>query len=109
MDLQLTDEQTAALLTELDRIIDHDRYPLSPRILRLKEIRALIKPYPTVPEPAPPPKVYERHRRADIGGAVQALPRPADDAWQCQRSAGRALHSILCGKQDASLRHKAGF
>jgi hypothetical protein len=68
MDLQLTDEQTAALLTELDRIIDHDRYPLSPRILRLKEIRALIKPYPTVPEPAPPPKVYEppskgRYRR----------------------------------------------
>lgn len=58
MDLPLTDEQTAALLTELDRIIENDPYPLSPRILMLKEIRALIKPYPER-EPLPPPKVYE--------------------------------------------------
>jgi hypothetical protein len=68
MNLQLTDEQTAALLAELDRIIDNDRYPLSPRILTLKEIRALIKPYPAVREPAPPPKQFEppskgRYRR----------------------------------------------
>ena len=32
MDIELTDEQTAALLAELDRIINNDRYPLSPRI-----------------------------------------------------------------------------
>jgi hypothetical protein len=38
MDLRLSDEQTAALLAELDRIIEHDPYPLSPRILALKEI-----------------------------------------------------------------------
>src|SRR5215813_3876917 len=44
--LELSDEQTAALLRELDRIIENDRYPLSPRIRTLKEIRALIKPYP---------------------------------------------------------------
>jgi hypothetical protein len=43
MDLRLSDQQTAALLAELDRIIDADRYPLSPRIRALKEIRALIK------------------------------------------------------------------
>jgi hypothetical protein len=30
--LDLTDEQTATLLAELDRIIDSDRFPLSPRI-----------------------------------------------------------------------------
>jgi hypothetical protein len=42
MNLELTDAQTAALLSELDRIIDADRYPLSPRIRTLKEIRAII-------------------------------------------------------------------
>jgi hypothetical protein len=32
MNLDLTDEETAALLRGLDSIIDADRYPLSPRI-----------------------------------------------------------------------------
>ena len=51
MHLDLSDEQTAALLAELDHIIDGDRYPLSPRIQTLKAIRA--KPYP-VAEPLAP-------------------------------------------------------
>jgi hypothetical protein len=34
MNLRLTDEQTELLLAELDRIIENDRYPLSPRIQR---------------------------------------------------------------------------
>jgi hypothetical protein len=58
MTLELSDEQTAALLSELDRIIEGDRYPLSPRIRTLKEIRAMIKPYP-VREPLPATKHYE--------------------------------------------------
>jgi hypothetical protein len=58
MHLDLSDEQTAALLGELDRIIDGDRYPFSPRIRTLKEIRAMIKPYP-VREPLPATKHYE--------------------------------------------------
>ena len=66
MHFDLTDEQTAALLRELDRIIDSDRCPFSPRIRQLKEVRALIKPYP-MSEPLPPIKHYEpplkgRHR-----------------------------------------------
>jgi hypothetical protein len=36
MKLELNDEQTSALLGELDRIIDGDHYPLSPRIQILK-------------------------------------------------------------------------
>jgi hypothetical protein len=32
MNLDLTDEESAALLRELDHIIDGDRYPFSPRI-----------------------------------------------------------------------------
>jgi hypothetical protein len=47
--LDLTNEETAALLAELDRIIDGDRYPFSPRIRMLKEIRGKIKPYPVRP------------------------------------------------------------
>ena len=36
MHLELTDEQTEALILELSQIIDGDRYPLSPRIVALK-------------------------------------------------------------------------
>jgi hypothetical protein len=46
MNLSLTDEENAALLGELDRIIRDDRYPLSARIRTLKAIRAKIKPEP---------------------------------------------------------------
>ena len=59
MDLHLTDEQLELLVTTLDRIIDGDRYPLSRRIPALREIRAVLKPYPERPPPAPPQKPYE--------------------------------------------------
>jgi hypothetical protein len=36
MHLELTDEQTAALVRELSQIVPNDRYPLSPRIVALK-------------------------------------------------------------------------
>jgi len=38
MTLDLTDDEKAALLRELDQIITDDRYPLSPRIVMLKAI-----------------------------------------------------------------------
>jgi len=69
MDLHLTDEQADLLVAELDRIIADDRYFLSPRIRALREIRALLKPYPArAAAAAPPQKVYEpptkgRYRR----------------------------------------------
>ena len=40
----LTDEETAALLRELDGLIDGGRYFLSPRIKTLKAIRAKMRP-----------------------------------------------------------------
>lgn len=61
MDLHLSDEQAAALETELRRIIDDDRYPLSPRIQMLREIRNMIRPEPKR-EPLPEPKHYEPPR-----------------------------------------------
>jgi len=41
----------------LKRTIDDDRYPLSPRVTRLREILAKLRPEP-VREPLPPRKVY---------------------------------------------------
>ena len=49
MDLHLTDEQAELLLAALDGLIEDDRYPLSARIRELREIRALLKPYPERP------------------------------------------------------------
>ena len=57
MNLDLTDEETGALLHELNHLIDDDRYQFSARIRTLKAIRAKIRPEP-VREPLPPPKVY---------------------------------------------------
>ena len=58
MDLELSDEQAADLLKELNDIIDGDRYFMSQRIRTLKAIRAKIRPE-AVREPLPtPPKQY---------------------------------------------------
>jgi len=58
MHLDLTDEETAALLRELDSLIDGDRYFMSPRIKTLKAIRAKIRPEPVRDPLPPPPKQY---------------------------------------------------
>jgi hypothetical protein len=58
MHLELTDEQTEALVRGLSQIIDADRYPLSPRIVALKEILGMLRPEPVRRPLQPPPKVY---------------------------------------------------
>ena len=58
MNLDLTDEEAAALLRELDGLIDGDRYFLSPRIKTLRAIRAKIRPEPAREPLPPPPKQY---------------------------------------------------
>jgi len=57
MNLDLTDEEAAALLRELDGIIANDRYFLSPRVQILRAILGKLRPEP-LREPLPPPKVY---------------------------------------------------
>jgi hypothetical protein len=52
MNLDPNDVQTEALIHELGSIIQNDRYPLSPRILALKEILSKMRPEPER-EPAP--------------------------------------------------------
>jgi hypothetical protein len=61
MNLDLTDEQTAALAAVLRRTIDADRYPLSPRVRSLQAILDQLEP-PPVREPLPPLRHYEPPR-----------------------------------------------
>jgi hypothetical protein len=54
----LTDTDRADLARFLREAIDADRYPLSPRVRRLKELLAKIDPTPApavTPHPAPKP------------------------------------------------------
>jgi hypothetical protein len=53
MNLDLTDEETAALTQELHDIVENDR---SPRVQTLRAILAKLRPEP-VRKPLPPPKV----------------------------------------------------
>jgi hypothetical protein len=61
MHLDLSDEETLALLNLLTQTIDNDRYPLSPRIQTLRSILAKFGPMaPAPPPPARPPTPEER-------------------------------------------------
>jgi len=62
MNVELTDEQAAALLRELNRIIESDRYPLLPRIRMIREIRARLPGAPAAPPPASPPRTGRPRR-----------------------------------------------
>ena len=67
MNFELTDDQPAALVRELNNIVQNDRYPLSPRIVTPKEILGMLRPEPQR-EPLPPRRHYEppskgRYRR----------------------------------------------
>jgi hypothetical protein len=52
--LDLTDEEAAALSTELTDITGNDRFPLSPRLAPLRVILAKLEPPAPQPERAPP-------------------------------------------------------
>jgi hypothetical protein len=54
MKLDLTDDETQALVEHLKRAIDNDPYPLSPRLAPLKAILAKLRPSEPRPEPSPP-------------------------------------------------------
>jgi hypothetical protein len=67
MQLDLNDEEVAALTRLLTNTIDADRYPLSPRIQMLKAILTKFRPEP-VREPLPPRKRYEPPRATAARG-----------------------------------------
>ena len=83
MNLELTDEQTEALIRELSRIIgssiiEYDRYRLSPRIVALKEILGMLRPEP-VREPLPPRRHYEPPSKGIPAATLSRLVVFSDD------------------------------
>jgi hypothetical protein len=69
MRLDLTDDEAAALLGLLNRAIEDNRYPLSPRVRTLRSIRAKFPAAPPEPPPARPPTTEEWNpRRAPRSG-----------------------------------------
>jgi hypothetical protein len=56
MQLDLTDEETATLLAELNAIIENGRFPLSSRIRMLRRSRAKLPGAPPSPPPARRPR-----------------------------------------------------
>jgi hypothetical protein len=64
MQLDLTDEETLALLNLLTETIEADRYPLSPRVQTFRGILAKFGPVgPAPPPPERPPIPEERNPR----------------------------------------------
>ena len=57
--LELNEVQAEVLTRELHSIIQNDRYPLSPRIVALKEILGQLRPEPDRPATLPPRRHYE--------------------------------------------------
>jgi hypothetical protein len=64
MRLDLDDKEAAALLRELNELIEEARYPFSARIQMLRRIRAKLPGAPPSPSPARP----RRQRNASQGG-----------------------------------------
>jgi hypothetical protein len=63
MRLDLTEEETFALLNLLTETIENARNPLSPRVQLLRGILAKFGPTSPAPAPARPPTPKERDRR----------------------------------------------
>ena len=66
--LELSDDETVALINALKRAFVTDRYPLPPRVRTLVGILQKLRPEPPRPAASPAPKVYEppskgRYRR----------------------------------------------
>jgi hypothetical protein len=57
MHLDLSDDETGALIRELHGIVEGDRYPFSPRIRTLRKILGKLRPE-AARKPLPLPKVY---------------------------------------------------
>jgi hypothetical protein len=75
MQLELTDEETRALLNLLVEVIEADRYPMSPRIRLLKDILTKFGEVGGLP-----PELAARIRR--YAPRAPAPPRPAPKAYE---------------------------
>jgi hypothetical protein len=63
MNLDLTDDEAAALGRLLRQAIDEDRYPLPPRLAPLRAILEKLEPPKSRPELPPPLRAYDAPQR----------------------------------------------
>ena len=91
MQVDLTDEEAAALLSLLNRLIAGDRYPLSPRIRLLRAIRAKLPGAPLEPPPARPPTPDERTpgQSAACWSAIEVALCALSSSQKIRRTTGR--------------------
>jgi hypothetical protein len=73
MNLELTDEQSEALIRELGQIVRNDRYFLSPRVRVLRDILGKLRPEPARPTAAPAAEL----RAAEQGEISETAVEPA--------------------------------
>jgi len=112
MNLALTDKETAALLRELDGLIDGDRYFLSQRIKTLKAIRAKIRPEPVrepLPSAAEAIRATAGDREAETAGGTLSCPEAATCVTARFRwliEAGCCANS--CNKKEGCIRRADG-
>ena len=71
MHIELTDEQSEALIRELSLIIEYDRYRLSPHIRALKEILGQLRPE-RAREPCPRDGMMSRRAKDDTRDGVDS-------------------------------------
>jgi hypothetical protein len=66
----LSDEELAAVIAALRKVIDGDRYPLSPRLMPYKSALAELQPTKAVPPPPAPsrPVTVPSHGRCKRRG-----------------------------------------
>ena len=107
MHLDLSDDESAALVRLFRRAIDDDRYPLSPPRPALRRILDKLDP-PPVREPLPLLKCMRRRVRNRAsgggGGDCQMLAGVADKLWllidmaQGYRGLGKLPKPSACGR-----------
>ena len=104
--IDLTEEERAAPLRELDGIIATDRYFLSPHITTLKAIRSKIRPDP-VREPPPPQRLRaaagrrEKAARITYDAVVRKNPESFGE-WSVR--AGRVIYVVTRIQEEVRLR-----
>ena len=81
MNLELSDEEAAALTQELRETVENDRYPFSPRIRTLKGILAKLRPEPVrrAPTAAEGVRAAAGRRSQKTAPRVKSKPYPRND------------------------------
>lgn len=75
--LDLIDEERAALIRYLRDGIEHERFPLSPRLVPIRAILAKLEPPPA---PLPPAEREAMYRRR---GSARTMPKSCTNSlWQ---------------------------